>query len=116
MTAVNDIVLIYLEDKPVSFARVESIFPDHKKDWFQIKLLMLQLPLQVVTWILKDDYINGTQFHMNGQRMRLEKVVCPDTAFSEASPSPREVKEKTGASRKSSDNIVSLSAFRKKKE
>ncbi len=116
MTAVNDIVLIFLEDKPVSFARVESIFPDHKKDWFQIKLLMLQVPLQVVTWILKDEYINGTQFYMNGQRMRLEKVVCPDTDISELSLSPGAEKEKTDSSRKSSGKVVSLSAFRRKKE
>ncbi len=89
MTAVNDIVLIFLEDKPVSFARVESIFPDHKKDWFQIKLLMLQVP---------------------------EKVVCPDTDISELSLSPGAEKEKTDSSRKSSGKVVSLSAFRRKKE
>ncbi len=115
MTAVNDIVLIHLEDKPISFARVEAIFPDHKKDWFQIKLLMLQIPLQVVTWILKDEYINGTQFYMNGQRMRLEKVVCPDTDISEVSPSPKDTKEKSTDSQESPAKVVSLSAFRKKK-
>ncbi|WP_457553086.1 hypothetical protein [Desulfobacula sp.] len=77
MAAVNDIVLIYLEDTPVSFARVESILPDAKKDWYNIKLLMLKIPLQVVTWILKDDYINGSEFHMNGQKIKLEKVESP---------------------------------------
>ena len=77
MAAVNDIVLIYLEDAPVSFARVESILPDAKKDWYHIKLLMLQIPLQVVTWILKDDYINGEEFHMNGKQMKLKKVESP---------------------------------------
>ncbi len=116
MTAVNDIVLIYLEDKPISFARVEAIFPDHKKDWFQIKLLMLQIPLQVATWILKDEYINGTQFHMNGQKMRLEKVVCPKTDMSEMPPSPKNTKEKTEDSQESVGKVVSLSAFRKKKK
>ena len=77
MVIVNDIVLIYLEDAPVSFARVESILPDAKKDWYQIKFLMLQIPLQVVTWILKDDYINGMEFHMNGKKMKMEKVESP---------------------------------------
>ena len=77
MATINDIVLIHLEDTPVSFARVESILPDHKKDWYQIKLLMLQVPLQVVTWILKDDYINGGDFFMNGKKMRLDVVECP---------------------------------------
>ncbi len=77
MAAINDVVLIYLEDSPVSFARVENILPDHKKDWFQIKLLMLQIPLQVVTWILKDIYINGEEFQMNGKKMRLEPIKAP---------------------------------------
>ena len=77
MAIVNDIVLIFLEDEPVSFARVESILPDAKKDWYHIKLLMLQIPLQVVTWILKDDYINGEEFHMNGKQMKLQKVESP---------------------------------------
>ena len=70
MARENDVVLIYLEDSPVSFARVESIEPDSKKDWYQIKLLMLQIPVQVVTWILKDEYINGDDFFMNGKKMR----------------------------------------------
>lgn len=77
MATINDIVLIHLEDAPVSFARIESILPDSKRDWFQITLLMLQIPLQTVTWILKDDYINGEQFHMNGRKMRLTKVESP---------------------------------------
>jgi hypothetical protein len=77
MATIKDIVLIHLEDSPVSFARVESILPDPKQDWYQIKLLMLQIPLQVVTWILKDAYINGDEFHMNGKKMKLQTVECP---------------------------------------
>jgi hypothetical protein len=74
----NDLVLIYFEDNPLSFARVESILPDSKPDWYHVKLLLLQMPLQLVTWILRDVYISGTEFTMNGKRMRLEKVVVPD--------------------------------------
>ena len=77
MAEIKDIVLIYLEDAPVSYARIEDIVPDHKKDWYQIRLLMLQIPVQVVTWILKADYINGEVFSMNGKSMRLEKVEVP---------------------------------------
>ena len=73
----NDIVLIYVDDQPVTFARIEDIRPDVKNGWFIIKLLMLQIPLQVVSWILKAEYINGDSFFMSGQKMRLEKVVCP---------------------------------------
>lgn len=77
MATINDVVLIHLEDAPVSFARVESILPDAKKDWYHVKFLMLQIPLQVVTWILKDDYINGDDFHMNGKKMKITKVESP---------------------------------------
>ena len=77
MAAENDLVLIYFEDKPLAFARIESILPDSKKDWYHVKLLLLQVPLQLVTWILKDVYINGTEFTMNGKQMRLEKVESP---------------------------------------
>ena len=77
MAAENDLVLIYLEDEPLAFARIESILPDSKKDWYHVRLLLLQIPLQVATWILKDVYITGSEFTMNGKRMRLEKVESP---------------------------------------
>ena len=78
MATMGDLVLIYFEDKPMSFARVEDVLPDSKPGWFHIKLLMLQVPLQVVSWILRDAYILGDEFTMNGNRMRLEKVVSPE--------------------------------------
>jgi hypothetical protein len=78
MADVNDLVLIYFEDKPLSFARIEEILPDAKPDWYHVKLLMLQIPPQYVTWILRDVYIGGAEFTMNEKRMRLEKVVVPE--------------------------------------
>lgn len=78
MAQENDIVLIYFEDKPLVFARIEDIHPDVKPDWFQVKLLLLQLPLQPVTWILRTAYIHGDEFTMNGKRMRLERVENPE--------------------------------------
>jgi hypothetical protein len=78
MARENDVVLISFEGKPLSFARIEKIYPDSKKDWYHVKLLMLQLPLQTVTWILRDVYIGGEEFTMGGKRMRIEPVVCPE--------------------------------------
>ena len=77
MAKENDVVLIYLEDQPISFARIEEISPDVKKEWYHVKMLMLQVPLQVATWILRDIYIDGQEFTMGGKRVRLEPVVCP---------------------------------------
>jgi hypothetical protein len=70
----GDVVLIYYQDKPMAYARIEGINPDIKKDWYQVALLLLTIPAQSVTWILRDEYINGDSFTMGGQSMRLEKV------------------------------------------
>ncbi|MEW6078826.1 MAG: hypothetical protein AB1724_13505 [Thermodesulfobacteriota bacterium] len=80
MTVENDVVLIYFENKPMVFARVESITPDHKKGWYLVKLLILGIPLHTVYWLLKEAYIDGAEFTMDGKTMRLEKVVCPPDA------------------------------------
>ena len=100
MNQENDIVLIYLEDSPLAFARIESIEPDIKRGWFIIKLLLLQIPLQVVTWILRDAYINGQEFTMNGKRMRLERVEAPQPARPTAEkPAPGDGPQPQGAAK-----------------
>ena len=81
MATENDIVLIHFEDQPLGFARIEEILPDNKPDWYHVKLLMLQIPLQVVTWILRDRYIMGDEFTMNGKRMRLELRRLPGNSI-----------------------------------
>lgn len=119
MAQVNDIVLIYLEDNPVSFARIERILPDAKKDWYQITLLFLNIPLQAVTWILKGDYINGSEFHMNGQRMKLEKVECPkdDLPPQKKRHTPDKKNRKEVPSKKKTPaKIISFSDLKKKNE
>jgi hypothetical protein len=109
----NDLVLIYFEDKPLSFARLEDILPDSKPDWYHVKLLLLQIPPQLVTWILRDVYIEGAEFTMDGKRMRLEKVVVPQ----EPQP-PEDLKKKEDKSKsdKKSGNakVISLKDIKKK--
>lgn len=78
-TGITDIVLIHIEDIPSSFARVEDIKDDWKKGWYHVTLLLLQIPLITVTWILRDTYIDGTEFTMDGKRIRLEKITAPET-------------------------------------
>ena len=100
MTQVNDVVLIFFEDTPAGFARVEDISPDIKKDWYHITLLLLQIPLQTVTWILKDVYIEGAEFTMNGNRMRIEKVAAPEEPDqTDQKKLPEEKKEKQKSSK-----------------
>jgi len=110
MAVENDLVLIHHEDQPVLFARIEGILPDAKPDWYHVKLLLLQLPPQVVTWILRDIYIDGQEFTMNGQRMRLEKVVAPtDTIAGSETESPSSSSRETGGGQ-----VISLADLKKK--
>ncbi|UCF56031.1 MAG: hypothetical protein JSW15_07945 [Deltaproteobacteria bacterium] len=74
MNREGDIVLLYYQDKPAAYARIEAIEPDKKKVWYQVTLLLLTIPAQIVTWILREEYINGAIFSMGGQSMRLEEV------------------------------------------
>ena len=107
MTTINDVVLIHFENQPLTYARIEAIDPDSKRDWYHVKLLLLQIPLQVVTWILRDVYINGETFTMNGKQMRLERVVCPEQ---EEPP----VQPPGDASAPAQGKVISLADLKKK--
>lgn len=107
MTKENDVVLIYFEDQPISFARIEEISPDIKKDWYHVKLLLLQVPLQLVNWILRDIYINGQEFTMEGKKIRLEKVVRPKEIA-------QSLKEKTIPEKSGNQKVISLEDLKKK--
>ena len=111
MTMESDVVLIYFEDQPISFARIEDISPDVKKDWYHVKLLLLQVPLQVVTWILRDVYINGQEFTMEGKKIRLEKVVCPKTL---APPEKEKDIPDDKPEEKKSRKVISIADLKKK--
>ena len=113
MAVENDLVLIYFEDKPLAFARIETILLDSKKDWYHVKLLLLQVPLQVVTWILKDLYINGTEFTMNGKKMRLEKVESPVEKKTSEKIQDNETKKETARNDKGA-KVISLEDLKRK--
>lgn len=112
MATEKDIVLIHFEDQPMAFARIEDITADVKPGWYVVKLLLLQIPVDVVHWILRDSYIDGAEFTMNGKRMRLEKVVCPEEAEVHSIEEERKPpeKEKKAKKTKSGDGgqVISL--------
>ena len=74
LRSVGDLLLIYYQDQPTIYARIESIEPDSKRGWYQLGLMLLSIPPQVVTWILRDSYIDGAPFTMGGKSVRLEFV------------------------------------------
>lgn len=94
MAKEGDVVLVHYQDKPAVFARIELIEPDVKKDWYHVTLLLLTLPMQTVTWILREAYIRGDDFTMGGVPMRLELVKAPPAAVQK----PPEEKEPSTSS------------------
>jgi len=110
MAKENDVVLVYFEDVPLIFARIEQILPDSKVDWYHVKLLILQTPLRSVTWILRDTYIDGGEFTMSGKKVRMELVVCPEESVNDTFQKKKEKthRESGGA------EIISLADLRKK--
>lgn len=100
-TTVNDLILVHIDGKPGFYARVDEIIPDVKHGWWQVKLLVLCMPLQVYTWILEESQINGAPFTMGGTPIMMEKVVSPvvvgekkASSDSDGSPAPAPVNDK----------------------
>lgn len=110
MAAENDIVLIYFEENPLVFARVENILPDAKPDWYHVTFLLLQVPPQVVTWILRDVYINGETFTMDGKQMRLELVEPPEP---EAETSREDLSGEKDPKSETKGSVISLKDFKR---
>ncbi len=96
MAQEKDVVLIYFENSPMAFARIESITADHKRGWYHVKFLLLQIPCEPVTWILRDVYIDGEEFTMNGKKMRIEKVVCPEEPSEAFDDEPETIMDELG--------------------
>ena len=92
MTDIGDVILVYIEDKPAFFGRVEDVIPDDKPGWVRLKFLILQVPPTLGEWILRPEYVQGNEFSMGGRKIRIEKVVAP-LAIEEPEPDP----ESTGS-------------------
>ncbi len=109
---VGDLVLVYINKNPAFFARIEAIEPDVKPDWWQVKLLVLQLPLKTVVWILREAYINGGDFTMGGTPIRLERVESPEADL-EPEPPENDTDDSSGGN-KSGARVISLVDRRKR--
>ncbi|ADK85300.1 conserved hypothetical protein [Desulfarculus baarsii DSM 2075] len=107
ITRNGDVVLIHHKNEPMVYARVEDIVADVKPGWWQITLLFLTVPRSTVTWILREGYIDGDEFTMNGEAMRLERL-----PRSEARKAPEPEPSPPGAEG-GGEKVVSLAARRR---
>mmetsp|Transcript_617 Transcript_617/g.453 ORF Transcript_617/g.453 Transcript_617/m.453 type:complete len:111 (-) Transcript_617:181-513(-) len=108
MATINDIVLIYIENQPMVFARIEDILPDHKTGWFHVKLLLLQVPLKTVTWILQDIHIDGDEFTMADKNVRIELIKSPEEIDHVDMEDDKTDKKGRGSIEKKDGNVVYL--------
>lgn len=113
MTAIHDLVLVHIDNKPGFFARVEDISVDVKPGWWQVKLLVLTLPMQVYTWVLDESQINGAHFTMGGTPILLEKVVSPLIKDEKAEAAPARRETGPEGPKKASVKVVRLSDRKK---
>ncbi|MBN1465485.1 hypothetical protein JXA02_06975 [candidate division KSB1 bacterium] len=104
MFRVGEVILVYIENEPVFFARVEKIEPDHKKNWWQMSFLILTVPLKSMTWILDDEQMRGQPFTMNSIPMQIKKVESPDADFRDPETRVAEESER----KESGGNIISM--------
>jgi hypothetical protein len=113
MATINDLVLVHVDNRPGFYARIEAIEPDVKPGWWQVRLLVLTFPLQVYTWLLDSQQIDGAPFTMGGTPIMLEKVRSPLSQDEPAArPAGSEPKESSGHRSK----VVSLAERKKDKE
>jgi hypothetical protein len=94
MSQEGDIVLIHIKDQPAIYARIERIEPDIKNGWYRVTLLLLSIPQQVITWILRNEYINGAPFTMDGNSVMMEEIKRVTTSREIKEPDPAVVNAK----------------------
>ena len=114
----GDLVLIHHRGEPMVYARIEEITADVKPGWWEVRLILLQVPSKEVTWILRDEYIDGGEFTMGGEPVIL-KPVPPSAPPPAPSPGPAREEEDSQSEPAASgggkgDKVVSLSQRRRK--
>ncbi len=91
----HDLVLVYINNQPAFYARIEGFEPDIKPNWWHVKFLALLFPPQLITWILRREQVNGEPFTMGGTPIRIEKVQVPESqSHGQVSPPPPHEKDK----------------------
>ena len=91
MVVEGEVVLIHLNCSPAYFARVDRIEPDLKDGWWKLELLLLALPAERITWVIREEHMAGAQFMIAETLIRIEQV--PPIALQETEQVEEERKE-----------------------
>lgn len=112
-TGSGDLVLIHHLNRPAGYARVEEILSDVKPGWWQVRLLLLQVPAKEVVWILREEYISGDEFTMGGESMRLERVIPWQEKPQPQPPESKNDAQGAQSKAKGKGNVVLLSEHKR---
>lgn len=72
--AVGEVVAISIDGKPSVYGRIEGYAADRKPNWYQVEILLLTFPPQNLTWILREEQIDGERFTMDGVPVKILAV------------------------------------------
>jgi len=74
MRAIGEVVAISIDGKPSVYGRIEGYEADRKPRWYQVEILLLTFPPQNLTWILREEQIDGEPFTMDGVPVTIQAV------------------------------------------
>lgn len=72
----NDVCIIYVNDLPQGFIRIESIEPDSKPSWYNVQFIELLFPLRVTKWKIDEEHLKGADINMKGFKFNLQLLEC----------------------------------------
>jgi len=72
--AIGEVVAISIDGKPSVYGRIEGYEADRKPRWYQVDILLLTFPPQNLTWILREEQIDGEAFTMDGVPVMIQAV------------------------------------------
>jgi hypothetical protein len=82
----SEVVLIHLNGDPAYFARVDSIEADLNDGWWKLEFLLLTMPVERITWVIREEHMAGAQFMIGDTLIRIEQV--PPIALKEKEIEP----------------------------
>ncbi len=106
MRAIGEVVEISIDGKPSVYGRIEGYEADRRPRWYQVGILLLTFPPQHLTWILREEQIDGEPFTMDGVPVEIRTVPARQ---------PAAVTEPAVKKRPRPGAVVSLAAHTRKK-
>jgi hypothetical protein len=83
-----DVCMLVINNFPQFFVRVNYIWADERRDWWNVSFTQLTIPSNTWTWKLDTSHLNGMNFEMGGTPMQLQVLVRPNLEKQEIQETP----------------------------